>query len=128
MITARKFQFSDRFSIDRIYRKSPEIGIPSLSNSIINTTLVDGGDKIVGYGIVKNFPEAVLKLDPDLRPREKVRALQAAMNVAIKGSKLAREEYLYVISNEFNFTRVLKNHFGFVDCPGDLLVLDLGKE
>ena len=125
MITARKFQFSDRFSIDRIYRKNPEIGIPSLSNSIINTTLVDSDNHIVGYGIVKNFPEAVLKLDPDLRKREKVEALQQSMNVAIQGSKLAREEYLYVISNEDSFTRVLKKHFGFVDCPGDLLVLDL---
>jgi len=115
----------DIVPIDEIYRKDPEIGIPSLEMVIVNTTLVDETGKVVGYGVVKEFCEAILKLDPDLRKREKVEALQAAMKVAINNSRVRGVEYLYIISNSPEFTRVLQKQYSFRSCPGELLVLDL---
>ena len=125
MIISREFQLEDIKGIDDLYQKQSEFGIPSLENIIINTTLVESDTgRIVGYGAVKLFSEAILLLDKSLRKREKAQAVREAMKTALVYSREAGLEYLYVIANTDGFSKVLRN-YGFKRVPGETLILNL---
>jgi hypothetical protein len=125
MIASREFRIEDIGSIDEIYHKQSIFGIPGLDNVIINSTLVDDSGKIVGYGAVKLFAEAVVLLDPELRKRDKALAIREAMKTAITYCKDAGLEYLYMISNLDGFTQVLRKRYCAKGVPGSLLMIDL---
>lgn len=130
MIIARKFMPEDIKGIDDIFKKQHEFGVPSLSNLIINGTLIDDNTgRLVGYGAVKIFTEMVLILDKDLSKKEKAQAVREAMKSAIVMSKDAGVETLYAIANTDKFSKVLRKSYGAKGVPGELLMIDLiGEE
>jgi hypothetical protein len=112
--------------IDDIYEKQSEFGVPSLENVVINSTLVDSvTGKIVGYGAVKIFAEAILLLDKELEKREKAQAVREAMTTAIIFSKDAGIEYLYLITGSDSFSKVLRKSYLAKRVPGETLMIDL---
>ncbi len=129
MIATREFRVDDISSIDDIHKKQSAYGIPSLSNIVVNSTLVntDTG-QIIGYGAVKLFAEAIVLLDPDLSHKDKALAIKAAMETAIRYCKDAGLEYLYLISNLDGFTQVLRKRYTAKEVPGSLLMIDLTEE
>lgn len=128
MITTREFKLSDIKSIDDIFNRNPSIGVPSLKNVVVNSTLADK-TKVIGYGAVKLYAEATLILDKEnLRKRERAQALIEAMKLALSSSKAAGLEYLHIVANDDSFSKVLCKHYGFKEVPGKLLVLDLEED
>jgi hypothetical protein len=129
MIISREFFPEDVKGIDDVYKKQDEFGLPSLENIVINSTLVDSETgKIVGYGVVKLFAEAILLLDKDLKKKGKSQAVREAMKTAIVYCKDAGLECLYAISNTDGFSKVLRKSYGFKRVPGEILLLELNSE
>lgn len=128
MTIVRDFKIEDVQPIDCIFKRQPSIGVPSLKNLVINATITDDNGKIVGYGAVKIFTEAVLILDKSLSKQEKAKAVIEAMQTAILFSKDAGVEQLYAIASDPSFAEVLRHRYGFEECPGALLMLDLTED
>lgn len=129
MIISRKFMVEDIKGIDDIYQKQGEFGVPSLENVVINSTLIDSvTGKIVGYGAVKIFAEAILLLDKELSKKEKASAVRESMKTAIAYSKDAGIEYLYMITKSESFSKVLRQNYLAERVPGETLMIDLGSD
>jgi homospermidine synthase len=129
MIISRKFMVEDINGIDDIYQKQNDFGVPSLENVVINSTLVDSvTGKIVGYGAVKIFAEAILLLDKELGKKEKSQAVREAMKTAIVYSKDAGIEYLYMITKSESFSKVLRQNYLAERVPGETLMINLGSD
>ena len=125
LVVAREFKESDIEGISRIFDKQPEIGVPSLKNVVINTTIENDKGEIIAYGVVKIFAEMVLIMDKEIPKKSKAHALMEAMKTAILFSKKTGIEMLYAISSNESFTRVLENRWKMKRVPGTLLCLDL---
>ncbi len=126
MIIARDFRKEDIAPINDIFERNPSISVPSLKYMIINVVTEREEDKkIVAYGALKIFAEAVLIMDKEMPKRDRAQALIEAMQTAILYARDAGVEVLYANSNDDNFTRCLENRYKFVRVPGTLLCLDL---
>lgn len=121
-IISREFRESDIMPIDEIYNRQPSLGVPSLKNMIINSTLEDEiTGKIVGYGVVKIFAEAVLILDKEIPKQDRAVALTEAMQTCLLFCKDAGVEVLYAVASDENFAKVLEKSYLFHRVPGTLL-------
>lgn len=124
-IVLRKFHQPDVESIDEIWRKhhSDDFSVPNRNNSIIDAVVEEDG-KVIAYGQVKMFAEAVFIIDKDASKRAKVEALKLLMLEAIRGTNLAGLEDLYCFIKDPTFSTLISKHFGFeiVDEPGELLL------
>jgi N-acetylglutamate synthase-like GNAT family acetyltransferase len=123
----KEFNFErDVMRIDDIFKRQPELGVPSLNNVIANASIIDEeSGKLIGYGVIKLFAEGVLILDHSVSKKDKAKSVKIALDKCIQSAKDAGLEYLYVISNMDSYTAVLRNRFGFSECTGALLMKDL---
>jgi hypothetical protein len=119
-------RFSDLPLIDRIWKKHHKagFGIPGASH-IVTQGVVESGSNIIAYGQVKAFCEAILVLDLDAEQREKILAIRKLMEIAIMDSTKQGFEQLHVFVHNPEFAKILKKHFGFQPCSGEILVLNL---
>ncbi len=125
-IIVRDFRISDILPIDEIYKRQSNIDVPSRKHMIVNGTIENNETKkVVGYGAVKLFAEAILILDKSISKKEKARALVETMGTAISFSKHADLEYLFAVASDPSFAKVLENRYKFNRIPGVLLRLDL---
>lgn len=85
-------------------------------NVVTDLIVCDDNDKILGFGFVKLFAEAVMILDQSLPARLKVQILRAMMSEAIEGSRSYGLEYLHMFSKREDFLDVLKKHYGATEC------------
>jgi len=129
-LVLRDFQFDrDVMRIDDIFQRQPELGVPSLDNVVANASIIDeDSGKLVGYGVIKLFAEGVLILDKSISKKDKAKSIRIAVTDSIEKARTAGLEYLYVVSSMESYTEVLRNHFGFKECNGALLVKDLRGE
>lgn len=126
MIIARDLRVEDIDEIDKIFQKQPELSVPSLNYMIVNAVMEDTKNKkLLAYGAVKLFAEAVLIMDRSLPKKERAMALIEAMQTALLYCRDAGVENLYVNSNDDEFTKVLENRYKFHRVPGTLLCLNL---
>lgn len=126
MIIARDFELKDIEPIDEIFKKQPELGVPSLNYMIVNATMEDTEKKkILAYGVVKLFAEATLIMDKSLSKKDRAQALMEAMKTAILYSRDAGLEMIYAISTNDEFTKCLEHRYKFKRVPGTLLCLNL---
>jgi len=123
----REFEFGrDVAPIDEIFKRQPELGIPSLYNVLDNAIIEKEDGSIAAYGVVKIFAEGVLIMNRDFtRKREKAEVVLKMINRAIESCKTQGIEKFIVISNDDAYTKVLKKHFGFERMSGETLFLEL---
>lgn len=122
----RDLTVKDIDQIDDIFQRNPSVGVPSLNYMIVNAVTEEDG-KIVGYGAVKLFAEAVLILDKEARKRDRANTVTELMKTAIAYCRDAGVETLYANSNDENFTKCLEHRFKFHRVPGTLLCLELDQ-
>lgn len=122
----RDLQSKDIDKIDDIFQRNPAISVPSLNYMIINA-VAENNDKIIGYGAVKIFAEAVLILDKEALKRDRASTVCELMRTAISYCRDAGVEILYANSNDENFTKCLEHRFKFHRVPGTLLALELDQ-
>lgn len=126
MIISREFRVSDIPAIDEIYQRQPSLGVPNLQNVIINSTLVESDTgKIVGYGVVKVFAEAILILDHEISKKSKAQAVIEAMHTCLTYCKNFGVEVIYAVASDENFAKVLEKSYLFRRVPGALLCKEL---
>lgn len=121
----RLFEDADIPQIDEIWRKhhSNDFSVPNRETRLVEWVAEENG-KVVAYGQVKLFAEAMIILDKDAAQRPKIEALKGLLLEAFRGTQAAGLEDLYCFIQEPSFATLLIKHFGFeaVDNPGELLL------
>lgn len=104
--------------------KQNDFPLPKFDN-LLTQAVITEDDKIVAFGMVKAFAEAILILDHTQSKRIQVRALQELMLEAIRGSYQHKMVQLHCFIKDEEFETLMKKHYGFEDCSGKALVLNL---
>jgi hypothetical protein len=124
----RCFSWDDVPAISAIWEKhhSDLCGLPNRRTAVVDAVVEDKG-KIVGYGQVKLFAEAMLFLDKSASLRSRIGALQLLMREAFRGTEQAGLSEIYAFIAEPEFALLIEKHFHFysADKPGRLLIKEL---
>ena len=102
---------ADVLLIDKLWREhlSHETSLPSLRSRVVDAVAKNEEGKLIGYGQVKVFGEAMLFLDPTARKRDRAKATQQLMNEAIRGAKKANLDSLYCFIKNPAFATFISN-------------------
>jgi len=119
----RKSELSDVSGIQQLC-KNREYDADPFTDILSDRVIVDG-EKLIAYGTVKRFAEAVLVLDKSKSPRKKIESLKKLMNAAVFETRKAGIGELHVFTTDNSFAEILKKHFGFVNIKGQALVREL---
>lgn len=122
----RYFKPGDELVIDEIWQKhhAKNFSVPNRDRMIIEVVAEDDSGKLVAYGQVKLFAEAIMILDKDASQRKKVQALKLLLLEAFRGTDRFGLQDLYCFCKDPEFATILNKHFSFeiVDDPGELLL------
>lgn len=94
--------------------------LENIDNCIIDRLVPD-----VAYGIVKNFAEAVILVDPGAPKISRAKALRELMKIAIFGTKRAGIAQIHCFCKEESVAKLLEKQFGFVRTKDIVLVKNL---
>jgi len=127
-IKLRSFTWDDVPAISAIWQThhSNDFGLPNRRSSLIDAVIEDRG-KIIAYGQVKLFAEAMLFLDKSASLRARATAWRLLMLEAFRGTEQAGIQEIYAFITDPNYALLLQKHFHFfqADKPGELLVKEL---
>lgn len=119
----------DLEKIDRIWKEYIEtgdrFGIPDTSNLVTHAVVESAKGRLIAFGMVKLFAEAILILDKNESRRNKINAIQALMLEAIRGSRQHNLSQLHCFIQREEFSRIMKKHYNFKNCKGEALVMEL---
>ena len=122
----RSFRDTDIPEIDRIWQEhhKDSFSVPNRDNSIIDAVVEDDLGKVIAYGQVKLFAEAMLFLDLSASKKDKVKAVIALIHEAFRGVRANDINDVYCFIKDPDFAQLVKKHFDFeiVDDPGELLL------
>jgi len=114
MVKLRSLASSDILRLDELWQEHwSDTSLPGLRSRIVDALAVDEDDKIIGYGQVKLFAEAMLFLDPTTRKKDRVQALRLLMLEAFRGTEKANIEDIYTFIKDPDFALIIEKHFGF---------------
>lgn len=115
--------FSD---IVRLYHKfqGDNWVFPSLDHSLTDAVVKDG-NKIIGYGVLSTFSEALMVLDMNEQAKDRAQALDMLMIAVKEWAKKYNMSEIYAFIRDSGFSMILQKHYGFRRCTGDPLVLDI---
>lgn len=125
MVNLRPLIETDIIELDRLWREYwTDTSLPGLRNRIVDAVAVNQDNRIVGYGQVKQFAEAMLFLDPTARKRDRAQATKLLMLEAFRGAELVGIEDVYSFIKDPDFSLLIQKRFGFeaVTEPGELLL------
>lgn len=122
----RRFVDSDIPAIDEIWKKhhSRDFSVPDRKSYLIDACVEDEDGKLIAYGQVKLFAEAMFILDLDASLRKKIEALKLLMAEAFRGLNQSGLNQMYAFIRDPDFERLITKHFGFapVEDAGQLLL------
>lgn len=126
-LSLRKPRSSDSKRLHEIWERnySKEFPLPDLSHSVIDAVVVDENDKVLGFGIVKLFAEAVMTLDKSQPTRVKIETLRLLFQEAIRGVVGADLHHIHAFVQDPEFSRLMKKHFGFETAKGEAIVTEV---
>lgn len=125
MAKLRQFQLSDISAIDDIFKKQPELGVPSLKHMIENTTILDDDGNVIGYAVLKMFAEGVLILDRSKSKKQRAKAVRLAVERAIQEAQDKGIEQLYFLTSNPSFADILRRKFSFQTIKEEVLMLNI---
>lgn len=117
---------SDFRQIDNIYWNyhAKSFGIPNLRDTITNACVKDD-DKVIAFGMVKLYPEAILIMNYGASSRKKGEALKLLMGKAIRETREANHEFLHATIHDDAYFNLLAKHYGFAKSEGQQVFLEL---
>jgi N-acetylglutamate synthase-like GNAT family acetyltransferase len=92
---------------------------------ILSDRVIIDGEKLIAYGAIKRFTEAVLVLDKSKNVRTKIKALKELLNAAYFETRKVGLTELHVFTKNDSFANILRKHFGFLKIEGTALVKEL---
>ena len=121
-VILRRTRRSDTERIDEIYRQGHNqfFSLPKPTNVV--THAVAETDKIVGFGIVKMYAEALCILDLNESKVIRTEALSKLLSEAFRACEERGIEHLHVYVQDPAMQRILENKFGFKVAVGTALV------
>jgi hypothetical protein len=128
-VRIRQFRESDVDAINAIWEAhhSRDFSVPNRTNSVIDAVVEDDKGRVIAYGQVKLFAEAMMILDLSMSQMMRAKAIKLLMHEAFRGTKQAGIENLYSFARDPDLVNLIRKHFGFEPCenPGDLLLREL---
>lgn len=121
MITIRRYQPSDAAAVDEIYNRchSGTFGRPNLNN-VLTAAVVLSDDVIIGFGCLEFIAEAVMIIDTDRRPADRITALKELINTAKFTIKDRPFDRFYIFPSDTKFEKILQKHFHMDKCTSIL--------
>lgn len=86
---------------------------PFKERTILDDAVVLKDGRVIAYGMVKLFAEAVLVLDKDAGRIEKAKALKSLMGLALDVTKNKGISELYTFADDGKFSNLLIEQFDF---------------
>jgi hypothetical protein len=126
-MTVRPYKWQlDAININEIWKKhhDADFSVPGLNNVVTNLVIYDGS-KLVAFGMVKLFAEAILVMDLDANKRDRANALKVLFTEAFSGCQKAGIEQLHVSVTNPDFAELLKKHYDFKETEGQILVVEV---
>lgn len=80
--------------------------------------------KVVGFGMLKVYPEAFIMIDQELSTRDKVALLKELMAAGIEHCREAEADEMMVFVED-DFAQILEKHFGFQRSKGIAMSINL---
>ena len=116
----------DAVPIHEVWRKyhDTDFSIPAVEN-VLTTPIVYEDNKLIAFGMVKLFAEAILVMNLDATTRERVNAMKILFAEAFKACDKANIEQLHVSVTNPDFAEMLKKHYDFRTCEGEILVVEV---
>jgi hypothetical protein len=122
----RPIRDGDLKQIDDIYQRCHQgkIQLPSLSNQI-TSAVVEIQGRVVGFGIVKAFAEAIMLLDTQELRVHRIHAMDLLMLEAFRGCASAQVEQVHVAIHDERLEKILKKHYGYDNRVGTILYREI---
>lgn len=121
----RDIKASDLAELDRIHEHCQTFGVPKLTNLIDDKVVTSPDGSIVGYGMLKMFPEAIMILDTSKSVRQRMEALNEFILHAIEVAKGNSVEQIHAFVEDEKFAHLLIERYGFNTVRSKPLVLNL---
>lgn len=121
----RDLILTDLPKLDEIHQSCQSFPVPRLSNIITDRVAENASGEIIGYGLVKLFPEAIMILDTRKPLRQRVEALNELLQHAIGMTKEHGAEQLHVFVEDEKFSHLLIERYGFNTVNAKALVLNM---
>jgi len=118
---------SDLERIDEIYRTghNESFALPDLQNQITSAVVVDDNDKIVAFGVVKVYAEAVMVVDLNQSKMDRILEMDQLFAEAYRGCEEQGIQQLHVFVQDPKLQRLLERKYGFKPANGVALVKEL---
>lgn len=125
-IRIRSYEESDLEALDEIWNKfyKGEFSLPDLSNTVTHA-VAEKHDRIIAFGMVKYFAEAVMIMDGEANIMDKVRANDLLLAKAFEDSREAGLNQIHVCVALEDYARLLQNKYGFKQAKNIILVKEL---
>jgi hypothetical protein len=88
--------------------------------------VLDGKDKIIGYGALELFVEPVVIIDQDLGVKDRAQILKLLFNEARHSAAMRHIKEFFTFVEDEKYAALLRKHFNFENCKGIPLVLHIG--
>lgn len=122
----RPYTTDDLEAISTIYDNyyASEYELPNLDKTLTNA-IIDKDGKVIGFGLVKLWAEAIMILDKKESVRNKVASFNGLMNHAINASKYYKIDKLHAVILDPTFKAIMEKHFKFQERQGVTLVREI---
>ena len=128
MLTIRPVNRTDIEAIDEIYRTGHDshFTLPDLTNQITSAVVVKDG-KVIAFGVVKVFTEAIAILDLRESKVDRLQSMEMLMLEAVRGCVEAGIKQLHVFTQDEPLVKLLEKHYEFKPVKGIALVKELSN-
>jgi hypothetical protein len=128
LLTIRPIKREDVAGIDEVYRSGHDnvFSLPDLSNQITSAVVVKEG-KIIAFGVVKVFSEAIAVLDLREAKVDRLQSMEMLMLEAVRGCVEAGITQLHVFAHDEGLAKILEKHYEFKPVKGIALVKELSN-
>ena len=124
----RDLKLSDLNQIDAFWQKHHKgiRGIPE-RKFLVSEAVAESGGRIIGYGNLRYFAEALMFLDKDASTYQQAKAFRLMMNKAIMDAKKIGLDNINIGVDDLHFRMVLQSKFHLTN-RGTVLSLGLNNE
>lgn len=121
----RLSQRSDIGEIDRIWREGNyNFSLPNTDQTLLDGVAFDENG-IVGFGLIKLYPEGIMVIDQKRPLRDKALAVKLLLHIQHEAVKRAGFDKVHVFTQDTSFHDILRKHYGYHDIVGDHLARNL---
>lgn len=121
----RDLRVTDLPLLDEIHSRCQTFGVPNLTHLVDDKIVTAPDGSIVGYGLLKLFPEAIMILDTAKSLRQRMEALNEFLEHAIAIAREAGVEQIHAFVDDERFSHLLIERYGFNTVSAKPLVLNL---